>query len=157
MNIIRPQKFDRIRIWILFRAPLLIKFEHEYLDYANNSEYEYFRIWLQKPPKRKKISKHFFFLTSDHQFINRTRLSPVYWAPLFNNLAKYTKTSILNVERQQTFLCYVGDSSTLAHAGQLLLPLESAWGQLASLVIYGAGVMIPSTAHPGAEMYRTVS
>ena len=38
MNIIRAQKCDRI--WILFGAPLLIKYEYEYLDYLNNTEYE---------------------------------------------------------------------------------------------------------------------
>ena len=40
-NIIRVHKFDRIRIRILFGAPLLIEFEYEYLDYSNNTEYEY--------------------------------------------------------------------------------------------------------------------
>ena len=38
-NIIRVHKYDRIRI--LFGAPLLIEYEYEYLDYSNNTEYEY--------------------------------------------------------------------------------------------------------------------
>ena len=38
---IRVQKFGRIRIRILFGEPLLSKYEYEYLDYSNNTEYEY--------------------------------------------------------------------------------------------------------------------
>ena len=38
-NTIRVQKFCRIRI--LFGVPLLSKYEYEYLDYLNNTEYEY--------------------------------------------------------------------------------------------------------------------
>ena len=42
-NTIRVQKFDRIRIRIriLFGVPLLSEYEYEYLDYSNNTEYEY--------------------------------------------------------------------------------------------------------------------
>ena len=38
-NTIRVQKFVRMRI--LFRVPLLSEYEYEYLDYSNNTEYEY--------------------------------------------------------------------------------------------------------------------
>ena len=40
-NTIWFHKIGRIRIRILFEAPLLSEYEHEYLDYSNNTEYEY--------------------------------------------------------------------------------------------------------------------
>ena len=40
-NTIRVQKFGRIRIRIIFGVPLLSEYEYEYLDYSNNTEYEY--------------------------------------------------------------------------------------------------------------------
>ena len=40
-NTIRVQKFGRIRIQILFGIPPLSEYEYEYLDYSNNTEYEY--------------------------------------------------------------------------------------------------------------------
>ena len=40
-NTIRVQKFGRLGIRILFGVPLLSEYEYEYLDYSNNTEYEY--------------------------------------------------------------------------------------------------------------------
>ena len=40
-NTIRVQKFGRIQIRIIFGVPLLFEYEYEYLDYSNNTEYEY--------------------------------------------------------------------------------------------------------------------
>ena len=40
-NTIRVQKYGRIQIRILFGFRNLAEYEYEYLDYSNNTEYEY--------------------------------------------------------------------------------------------------------------------